>query len=623
MLACLSVALALWPGRARADGLLSPGELSKPHAKLEGIRNCTQCHQAGAQLSSGRCLDCHVELKTRIATGAGFHGRLSAPEKQACQLCHKEHRGRDSAIVEWAGGRNLFDHKKTGYPLAGEHRKPDCLKCHETRLIEDAAVKTMVAAGQRTTFLGVGTRCATCHADEHRGQFGAGADCKSCHTVLGFVPAIGFDHARAAFKLDGKHTQVSCEKCHKGESDPAAKRAFPAAMSEVFARFKPVANASCTACHKDPHQQRFGNDCARCHLTTGWSDQKSNASGPSGARAFHQTTAFPLKGAHEQVACKLCHGPFPGEKARYRGLAFQRCDACHLDAHVGQLARAGASPDCTQCHSEASFSGARFDVEEHDRARFTLAGAHRAVTCAACHLRDEGLKKKVPASVAKTFERRGLPVRVSPAVFTERGSIADCRTCHADAHAGQFDASAGARGCTACHSVEGFHPAAFDHQTQSKFPLEGKHQAVTCARCHASEGALQQTRARAHFRGELVRFRPVETACATCHADPHAGQFAKATSKAASKASSESAARSGGPDCTSCHSAAGWSELRFAHRPPFTSYLLEGGHQKASCVSCHPLVKAGAPLRRYRGTPVRCEQCHSDVHRGAFKELSR
>lgn len=29
---------------------LSPGELSKPHSKLEGLSNCTKCHELGEQV---------------------------------------------------------------------------------------------------------------------------------------------------------------------------------------------------------------------------------------------------------------------------------------------------------------------------------------------------------------------------------------------------------------------------------------------------------------------------------------------------------------------------------------------------------------------------------------------
>ena len=43
---------------------ISPGELAKVHAHLEGMSNCTQCHSLGAKVSNEKCLDCHKEVKT-------------------------------------------------------------------------------------------------------------------------------------------------------------------------------------------------------------------------------------------------------------------------------------------------------------------------------------------------------------------------------------------------------------------------------------------------------------------------------------------------------------------------------------------------------------------------------
>ena len=70
--------------------VFSPGPLNKGHANLEGLVNCTRCHVAGGQLSDQRCLDCHTELKQRVAKRRGFHGRLSDADR-TCNKCHHEH----------------------------------------------------------------------------------------------------------------------------------------------------------------------------------------------------------------------------------------------------------------------------------------------------------------------------------------------------------------------------------------------------------------------------------------------------------------------------------------------------------------------------------------------------
>ncbi|MBS2026238.1 MAG: hypothetical protein JST92_27870, partial [Deltaproteobacteria bacterium] len=483
---CVGLAFLLWPqtGPAKPD-LFSPGELSKAHAALDGVSKCTQCHVAGGQLSAERCLDCHTELKTRMAEGKGFHGKLVPAEKASCATCHHEHQGRDFALVDWAGPQKQFDHRRTGFVLAGKHRKAECASCHDERRVQDPAVRALEQKTHRKSFLGLGTSCASCHFDEHRAQLGA--DCQRCHTEQGFVPAA-FDHAKAGFALQGKHANVECLRCHAKEPDKSlVAGTFPAPVHAEVQRFKPVAHASCTACHQDAHEGRFGTDCARCHQPTAWREVKTSGETKTGG-TFHDGTRFPLRGAHAEVACKLCHGPFAGEKARFKGLAFDRCDRCHLDAHVGQLSLVqGQKRDCEACHTVETFANARFDVEEHARTRFALTGAHRAVPCLSCHLRDEHLASQVPATVRAEWKKEGRAVRVSPAVFRETGKLDDCRTCHADAHAGQFMKRVDAEGCTACHTLDRFHPARFDHAKDSRFPLEGKHATVSCARCHALE----------------------------------------------------------------------------------------------------------------------------------------
>ena len=42
--------LCVFSGKIIAQ--LSPGDLSKPHANLEGLENCTQCHDAGKKISA-------------------------------------------------------------------------------------------------------------------------------------------------------------------------------------------------------------------------------------------------------------------------------------------------------------------------------------------------------------------------------------------------------------------------------------------------------------------------------------------------------------------------------------------------------------------------------------------
>lgn len=591
--AALGAVAVLAPAGTRAD-LFSPGPLARGHEALEGLAKCTECHAAGQKLSPERCLACHAELKDRVAKGEGFHGRLPANERGACETCHREHAGRDAPLVDWGpDGRDRFEHARTGTPLRGKHAKVACGKCHDPRLIAEPQIRALLAKRPgRATFLGAPATCSACHFDEHRGQ--VPTDCRRCHDEGGWKPARGFDHARSAYPLTGKHAKVECAKCHPRREDTAtAAGTFPAPVARTFAAWKPVPHGRCTDCHrKDPHEGRLGERCESCHVTASWKEM----SGRGKENAFHAKTRYPLLGAHLEVACKACHGPFGGEKARYKGLPFQSCTDCHFDAHVGQLARNGRpAPGCERCHAVQGWLPARYELEQHQATTYPLAGAHRAVACAACHPRDERLAAKVPAAVRSRLDLQGRPVRPSPVTLTRSGAER-CETCHRDPHAGQFGPRAQPSACLACHQVVGWKTLTFDHGKDSRFPLHGKHGKAACAACHPRP------------EDGPVRYRPLETACAACHADPHAGQLARK--------------KGGASDCARCHDESGWKPAaRFVHAPPFTSYQLKGKHgPPLRCDACHRRATvSGVTTVRYRPLPTACEGCHADFHKGAFR----
>lgn len=596
-----ALAVLLLAGGVRAD-VFSPGPLSRPHAQLEGLASCTKCHPAGQQLSQETCLDCHRELQWRVQQGRGFHGRIAAAER-ACEKCHQEHQGRDAALVSWGpAGKKGFDHEKTGYPLRGKHARAECARCHDPRLVADLGVRDLLEKQpRRETLLGAPQACNACHFDEHRTQLGA--DCARCHGEDAWKPAPRFDHAKTVYPLDGKHVKVECARCHKVEEVAAATAApgmTPPVKPAAMVRYKPVRFQSCLDCHKDPHLSRFGDDCKSCHTTEDW----KKVVGAGAQRVFHDKTRYPLRGAHATATCESCHGPWPGEKAVFKNMAFGRCTDCHLDAHVGQLvlpaaaggAAAGApTQTCDRCHGLEGWLPVRFEEADHQRLEYRLEGAHRVVGCARCHPKDPRLADQVPARVAAQLQQRRRPVKVSLARL-DVPKANDCRTCHKDPHQDQFAARQKESGCVACHGVESFRKIRFDHEKDSRYPLTGKHAKVACAACH-----------RPGEKGAIV-YRPLDLACASCHADVHAGQFA---------------VKGKGTDCARCHETAGWKEpLRFRHEKPFTRYVLEGKHRKVECAKCHPAVRVqgvSTEIRRYKGVPTECQGCHADFHKGAFK----
>jgi hypothetical protein len=156
-------------------------------------------------------------------------------------------------------------------------------------------------------------------------------------------------------------------------------------------------------------------------------------------------------------------------------------------------------PDCTECHTDSGFRPTTMDLAAHAKRGFALEGAHRAQPCVACH---EGMARpgSGPALVAAVTR---------PATLTFASGKTRCAACHEDRHAGQF-ASRAAAGCDACHVQDAFVPAArFDHNRDAAFPLDGRHAAVPCLRCHpvASDAGGRSWR----------KYRGVSTKCESCH----------------------------------------------------------------------------------------------------------
>jgi hypothetical protein len=60
-------ALALLVLGTAARGQISPGPLSRAHAKLEGSSRCLDCHDAKEGVATRKCLVCHEPLAKRIA----------------------------------------------------------------------------------------------------------------------------------------------------------------------------------------------------------------------------------------------------------------------------------------------------------------------------------------------------------------------------------------------------------------------------------------------------------------------------------------------------------------------------------------------------------------------------
>lgn len=519
---------------------ISPGELARAHASLEGIKNCTKCHELGAGPSAEKCLACHGEIAEQLDAKRGYHHRAVTAAGKACFECHSDHAGRSFELVHWPGGRDSFDHAQAGWPLGGAHARKKCRDCHTGERVGRDFQRAHPSVNTATTFLGLDGDCLGCHADPHAGQFARG--CADCHGDDAWKPATRFDHTLTKFQLHGAHVRVECVKCHVVEqevvryagiagdnctachTDPHAGRmgadcaschgddawkpvtrfdhartAFPltglhaqvacdkchldTAEAPVGAlRFASVTIGNCVPCHSDPHEDRLGADCASCHTTGGWKIVEVVGDGGFD----HGRTRFALIGLHKVVACEKCHTA----ESKTVELVFDRCERCHADAHEGQFAGRVARSACQDCHDENGFKPARFTVADHANTRFALAGAHLAQPCVACHR-------------VETF----------PSGNECRRFVIDdtrCEACHTDVHAGQFAATAPVRPCGECHTLSAWRDFGFDHDKNTSYRLEAKHRSARCDGCHpgVSQG-----------ESSYVRYRGTPTACEACHTE--------------------------------------------------------------------------------------------------------
>ncbi len=125
--------------------------------------------------------------------------------------------------------------------------------------------------------------------------------------------------------------------------------------------------------------------------------------------------------------------------------------------------------------------------------------------------------------------------------------------------------------CQLCHTTDNWlklkDDSGFSHNTQTSFPLAGKHVGLKCVACHSS----------------LV-FTDAGSECLDCHADVHRGQFSN--------------------NCGECHTPQQWANdgyFRKLHES--TRFPLVGVHATLDCQSCHA-------TGQYVNVPTDCGSCH-------------
>lgn len=453
---------------------------------------CEKCHDDWkfVPVRADTCADCHADPHSRQ-----FGAR-------PCDDCHTVDRD--------AFALRDYDHRSTGFPLVGPHKKVSCEDCH--------------GDGKRARYVGLPhDTCETCHRDPHDGQFRP-RGCDACHlpTASSFALA-GFDHGTTGFPLRNAHAEVGCDACH-GEG--------------AGGTFAGLEAGDCIACHEDTHDARFApSACTTCHTDGTWAVEVFD----------HARTDFALFGAHTTVPCAGCHGE--GDARVLHGLAFGSCADCHADEDPHQSV---TTATCTSCHETVDWSIVSF---AHGQVtEFPLTGKHVDVackdchtdpafgvddaSCEACHEADRPTRHFDGACTTCHLPDGWLPATLGVADHAGTGfalhgahaavACADCHDgaataapfcidCHADddPHRNQL----GNR-CDDCHSPTDWFLARFNHATTG-WPLRGVHQTATCADCHATGYVGTPTTCRRCHEedrpGDVMHRDPLASDCELCH----------------------------------------------------------------------------------------------------------
>jgi hypothetical protein len=170
------------------------------------------------------------------------------------------------------------------------------------------------------------------------------------------------------------------------------------------------------------------------------------------------------------------------------------CLSCHKkdDKHEGQL-----GGKCDSCHNDKAWKEAKYD---HALSRFPLTGRHLIAECKKCH---------------ETHRYKDAP--------------RDCFSCHKkeDKHKQVFGMQ-----CETCHSTRSWATWSFDHDTRTKYRLDGAHVKLACDVCHKQVAPAGKAAA------------PMSSTCVSCHrqVDPHGGTF--------------------GARCDLCHRTDSWKKFK-------------------------------------------------------------
>jgi hypothetical protein len=295
--------------------------------------------------------------------------------------------------------------------------------------------------------------------------------------------------------------------------------------------------------------------------------------------------------------CTDCH-------VNGRDVSQEKCLKCHEAVAERQKEKKGlhATPkalgkQCELCHTDhkgrnkdilgfASFGG-REKFDHNTLTGFVLDGKHQTTKCNDCH-------KQKTESGTITYLKAPVP----------------CASCHDNPHG---DLRENMRRCEKCHDAKSWHmkeEPSFDHDRDTRYPIEKKHEPAKCAQCHFTTRSGQPPNAKVTvpplnaqgYQKLTFRWPTWGFDCTPCHDNVHGKQIF------------------GQKTCKLCHSAkVEFTKVAFDHNKK-TKFPLDGAHadpKKATCYSCHPKDQTVKPS-------LRCDSagCHQDAHNKRFFKVS-
>ncbi len=253
---------------------------------------CEGCHKGSVtkKIKHDLCNDCHADYHKGEFTNTVWGIN--------CEECHNVDGFRPSLF-------SIEKHSKTDFPLLGSHLAYPCESCH----LKTADWKFRIDGG----------KCINCHENVHGNtisdKYLIDNNCEGCHNVKSWN-SITFSHSLTSFELEGRHNKISCGECHtSADTEGNIKFVFSSLSSR------------CQDCHEDIHLGQFQveetTNCEKCHSFENWNPVKFN----------HETSRFPLEGAHKNVECGKCHKLTLNKGNRsYTQYKFDdiKCANCHL-----------------------------------------------------------------------------------------------------------------------------------------------------------------------------------------------------------------------------------------------------------------------------------------------------